>query len=192
MWTIYKDIKLALLNSKCIQINIIGSDIGLGCNGIHFLDLFSYMCNNFDFILNGDLLDNKIIPSKREGYKEFTGTLNCFSSNGCMLSITSFKEPGIPLMVQINSDHIQCQILEQEGKAFISCSDNDWKWKEIDFTVPFQSQLTQIVLQQLINTGSCELTTFKESCKLHIPFINILIKHCRTQLNKVVISCPIT
>ena len=152
-----------------------GNAWGMGCNGIHMLDLFSYLTNTTDIILSNKLIAKKTEQSKREGYIEFTGIITGQTNNDSF-HITSFPTGTSPLHIIINTPTVRYSIEEgANAKVWISRLDNNWKWEEDTFTMPFQSGLTNIVVEELLNTGNCSLTAYKESSTLHLIYLNTLI-----------------
>ena len=87
-----------------------------------------------------------------------------------------------------DSDDEKIVILESENlmyeikKDAISCE---------KFEIFYQSQLTQKYIESLIESRSCQLTTYKESSKLHKAFIKPLTEYFaeRGEKNRL---CPIT
>lgn len=192
IWSFYQDIKDKLVNEKYIDFNVTGSKWGIGCNSIHFLDLFSYLIGETNIELCSDHLDNNFIPSKRPGFIEFTGTLFGKASEEKHIMMTSYKEGNIPLLIHITSESISCLIRKSEGKAWISERKNNWNWQEVSFSVPFQSQLTHLVVEQILDEGRCNLTNFTESSRIHGILLKALLNHMK-KVNKEDFSlCPIT
>jgi len=58
--------------------------------------------------------------------------------------------------------------------------------------VPYQSEMTNGVATDIIKTGSCGLPTFKESYRLHIPFIRAVTTHIEKSTGRKLEKCPIT
>ncbi|MEI6522753.1 MAG: Gfo/Idh/MocA family oxidoreductase [Bacteroidota bacterium] len=176
-----------------IHFSVTGNSWGLGCNGIHFLDFFSYLTNTAQIRLNNSLLDKQIIESKRQGYDEFTGTITG-SANGSSFTITSYKENISPLLITIQNNDFRYIILEgNTSKVIKSSREKNWATEEISFTIPFQSQLTNLVVDDILNTGKCNLTTFEESSELHLNYLELLIDFTRKIKNDFTIDeCLIT
>jgi hypothetical protein len=55
-----------------------------------------------------------------------------------------------------------------------------------------QSNRTQEIVQSILETGNCNLPTFKESSNTHKPLLKTIIKHINTISNTQYDSCPIT
>lgn len=64
----YKKLKEAIADYESMQVVISGSNWGLGCNAIHFLDLILYLADDSGLEIEIDGLKNEIIESKRDGY----------------------------------------------------------------------------------------------------------------------------
>lgn len=191
MMDFYKDLRKEMKGS--IHFMATGNAWGLGCNGIHLLDLFAFLTGTTDIKLSNDLIDKKIIESKRAGYIEFTGTITG-QTDSHSFHITSFAEQTSPLQIIINTPTAKYSIEEgANGKAWISKYENKWNWEEKTFTMPFQSQLTNIVVDEILSSGNCALTTYEESSHLHILFLNNLLAHLRKINNdNTITECPIT
>lgn len=193
MWPFYKNLKSLLKGTNTLELSINGSNWGLGCNSIHMIDLLSFLTGESEYQLYTEQLDMETIPSKRPGFIEFTGGLFGKFINNSKFSIYSYKSGNLPALVQIHNDSVRCIIRESEGKAWVSTKANNWKWKEELFEIPYQSQLTNLVVEKIIKNGSCDLTPFNESLKLHIPLIEGLINHLkRNNPEGNITICPIT
>lgn len=177
MMPFYQDLQKEL--SGTIHFTATGNAWGLGCNGIHLLDLFAFLTQSSNLVLSNELIDKTIIESKRAGYIEFTGTITGFTDK-YSFHITSFPNDVSPLHININTPNVRYSIQEgATGKVWISKLENAWKWEEASFSMPFQSQLTNLVVDELLEKGNCSLTTFKESSTLHLLFLNNLISFLR-------------
>jgi hypothetical protein len=170
-----------------------GNAWGLGCNGIHLLDLFAFLTKSTTIILSNNLIDKKVIESKRPGYIEFTGTITG-STDKDSFHITSFPNDASPLHIAINTPTVRYSIEEgAKSKVWISRLENKWVWEEQTFDMFFQSRLTNLVVDELLNTGTCGLTTFNESAALHVIFLNNLIAFLqKLNNNNSINECSIT
>lgn len=188
----YKQLKLKFKKVKNVDYRVSSSNLGIGCNSIHYLDLFTFLTGQNIFTLFSDQLDSKIIKSKRQGFLEFTGTLYGTSSRGSTIAITSYLKGNTPIIISINSEVIHCLIRESEKKAWISEKVNNWTWEEISFTLPYQSQVTNLVVQDILDNGKCDLPNYEESWNIHIPLLKSLIFHLQKQKMEEIDLCPIT
>jgi len=197
IWPFYKKIVTGLHQSNVKEINISGSLLGLGSNLIHFIDFISFITNTQKYSICFELLDKKIISSKRKGFIDFSGTIYGVFENGTFFSISSYEEGSIPQTIKIKSNN--SIIILDEGKieigtgsALIAHKRNDWAWQEETFDIPFQSQLTHLVVQQIFQKNSCDLTRYSESVQLHLPMISGLIDYINQIKNTTGSVCAIT
>ena len=186
MYEGYKALK-PLFDGKVVNMTVNGGEWGMGCNSIHFLDVYSFLTGQYDYTVSTGAVDQHIIDSKRAGYKEFTGTIRAIYSNGGTVVLNCSTNP-IGHLVTIASNDSICCISEIKKECWIKTAERD---EVAPFPVPYQSQLTSIVLDNILENGTCELATYEESMKVHLPFITGLIDF----LNKIgnnTDNCPIT
>jgi len=193
MWPLYQNIKRELQGEKPIEFMVTGTSWALGSNAVHMIDLFSFLCNSTDYQISFTDLDKTITQSKRSGYIEFTGRLSGEFSNHVRFSIASYNGSGINLVIHLRSEKTDFIIKESEGKILTGKGNEGWKWKEEQFTVLFQSQLTHHAVENIIDTGSCDLTPYEESQKLHLPLLRTFMDHMQfSKPGELITSCPIT
>lgn len=192
MFPAYREIRDQLRDQSQVHVEVIGNNWGLGCNGIHFVDLFQWLSGEpIDQWENQ--LDPELLESKREGYKEFSGRIQGTTGKGNTISLTNFKSGGPNNSIRISTPSHRFLVAETAGKVIHEKLDAEKiEWKERDFSMLFQSHLTNIVAEQLIRTGKCDLTPYKDSKEIHIPFLSLMLSHFNsTQLENSEV-CPIT
>lgn len=193
MWTVYQNIKRELQDDKPIEFSVTGTSWALGSNAVHMIDLFSFLCNSRDYHISFPDLDKTTIQSKRSGYLEFTGRLSGEFSNHVRFSIGCYKGLGMNLVVNLLLEETEFIIKESEGRAFVGKGRGGWKWEEKHFTVPYQSQLTHLAVEQILDAGTCSLTPYEESQKLHLPLLRTFMDHMRhVKPEGKYTLCPIT
>ncbi|WP_396170210.1 Gfo/Idh/MocA family oxidoreductase [Flavobacterium sp.] len=179
MMDFYKDIKTSINGSKFKYI-VSGSQYGLVTNLIHYLDHMSYLNNSSDYDTDTQFLDNELISSKRDGFYELNGFFQVNFKNGTQGFFNCESKGNSPIIVQGFNDNLHFISKESEGKVLISKSENDWKWEEIKFEIPFQSQLTTILVQDLLKKDSCSLPLYEESMKIHLTYLDSLLEFINT------------
>ncbi|MBO9698636.1 MAG: Gfo/Idh/MocA family oxidoreductase [Sporocytophaga sp.] len=187
----YIEIKDLLKDQKNFIFNAVGSNWGLGCNGIHLLDLFCFFTETKELRLNNDWLDEEVIPSKRAGYVEFSGTITG-TNNGSKFLITSYPSGNSPLVISMFNENFRILIEEGSGTYFYSSVSNGWAWEQKKFTIKFQSQLTNLVVEELVATGTCGLTAYEESAYLHHSFLKNILSFIERTQGKKTTECLIT
>lgn len=192
MYPFYQQIKKNFYVDKRIFINLFGGGWGLACNSIHFLDLLSFLTEHNRITLDGSGLDKSIQQSKRKGYKEFTGILKGATDNGSAISLLDYKGTIAPSVIHIHGKNSSFIIFENQGKALMAQCDTDYAWKEVPFPKPYQSQLTNLVVQQVLDTGECALTPLEESFCIHKPMLETFNAHLEKVTGERNEMCPIT
>lgn len=172
---------------------VIGGNWGLACNGLHFLDLISFFEKSDVERIETTYLDTAILESKRPGFIEFSGTLTGSFGNGAKFSITSLRGVASATTVFIGSSTNRWLI--QEGGAFFSQyigPANDFQVEMEPYVPEYQSSLTTTLIDELFEAGTCQLPSYNEASKTHIPFINALLEKYNILTGENSKVCPIT
>lgn len=193
MFEHYQQAKQNLLPNVPTTFQAVGGNWGLGCNGLHLLDIFSYLDGSKLLSINTDFLDDVIHTSKREGYIEFTGTIFGEFSSGSTFQITSWVGTPSPITVTIFQSNTRYVIQESGTPQVIRlCHDSNYKSEIQEFTALYQSTLTTNLAAQLFETMKCDLPRFDESRLIHEKFIAALLSKYNQLTNRENTICPIT
>lgn len=186
----YHDLKNKLKGK--IQMAVSGSQYGLITNVIHFLDYIAFLtdCYNFNIITDG--LDKKLTESKRPGFWELTGTLCAWFKDGSSGSFTCYPANDAPFVIEVFSSQYRCISKESERKAQVSSTQGKWKWEEINTNIPFQSEMTNLVAEDILKTGRCTLTPYSKAAKIHLQLLGRLYKYINEFSNKKFSLYPFT
>lgn len=191
MFPFYQALKNEIKDSEQISYMVQGGAWGLGCNGLHFIDHLSFLSNSTELKIDNDFLHPHVYESKRANYVEFNGLLKGRIGNH-IFALYSDKEP-VPTSITITTDTLTAFIDEVNGYTRIARKSNNWKWEQsTQKIVYFQSELTNLLIEQVITMDSCDLPTYDEAMKLHIPFVQALLSHMESVEGKVSTLCPIT
>lgn len=191
MFPIYSDLKSKLKSATQVSYVFQGGDWGLGCNSLHFIDHFSYLVGSSKLELSAELLDKKIYNSKREDFIEFNGALNGKLGNH-VFSLYSNQNTA-PYSLSITSDVLVAKIDESKGQILLYEKDNDWTEETIDTKIIYyQSELSSILVDEVLSTNVPKIPTYKQAMDLHIPFLKTLLNHIHTVTGKEEIICAIT
>ncbi|WP_342600373.1 Gfo/Idh/MocA family oxidoreductase [Psychrobacillus sp. FSL H8-0483] len=161
MWPNYQELRDVLFNEKNIKLEVQGSNWNLGSNSIHFLDLFFYLTGESNVNIDISGLDDDILENKRPGYIEFSGTLKVISESGHQLNLTSVINSSLESKIKIQWNERVINISEQKQEINIDGTINK-------FPVYYQSELTNKVFEQLIQTGACSLVPFERAVQDHL------------------------
>ena len=186
-----KQIKSALNLNNAIHVKVEGSQWRMGTSSIHFMDLFSYFTEYNDFKFTDIQLSNEITESRHKGYKEFSGQMVGQNSRGDTLSlICRGPENELPTLEIVNSQN-RYKIIGLAGKVGFESS-NDLANRIVETSLPYQSQLTHLWVDDILSRGTCDLPTYAESMPLHQELIRVLSKHFKKITGKGGDACPIT
>lgn len=158
-----------------ILYQVSGSQYGLVTNAIHYLDHIAYLTGSLDYDIDTALLDFPPIPSKRKGFLELNGTLTARYTDGSMGIITCYPEGNAPVQVEILSRNVRMIVREAEGKACISRESENWRWTEVDARIPYQSEMTADLVEDILSHGTCKLAPYKDSVKVHLNLLEPLL-----------------
>jgi predicted dehydrogenase len=191
MYPFYKNLKKHLSDSKHIHFSVSGGAWGLGCNGLHFLDCFSFLSRSQDIKLSPKFLDKKLYGTKRKGFSEVNGMING-SLGAHTFNINCFAEEATPVQFNITSSKVNILIDEANGWCRVSQKEDGWK-QEIkqEKIVYFQSELTNVLLKDIFE-NSCTLPTYNEAMALHVNYLTMLIEHINSFSKTKYDFCPIT
>lgn len=169
MFGMYKQIKEAIDPIKPVYMTNADEDWGLCCNAIHMIDIFLYLTEETSYTVETKFLNDSIVDSKRSGYIEMTGTLKVTTPKGNELTLISEKDFKGEKNYMIENDYNMYIISEGDGKL----SMNGITYQ---YSIPYQSQLTGILADELLITGGCSLTSFNTSVGYHRPFIEAMLE----------------
>jgi hypothetical protein len=173
----YNNIKVNLDLYSPGVYNVVGGNWGLGCNALHFLDLFVYLSGSKLKDINVDSIDDKIIESSRIGFVEFTGTLIGHLSDSSIFSITSFQGESSSITVTIFNNE-QRFIIQEGGtpQIFQLKKKNLYNCEKELFKIQYQSELSTNIAHEILENGFCLLPTYDESRHTHELFIAAMLK----------------
>jgi hypothetical protein len=186
----YQDIKCQIDQEEIISMKVIGTNWGLACNSIHFLDLFNYFTESNFFNFNQSGI-NKIIPAKREGFYELLGTLIIKDKIGSNLFLQSNNSQINNFNISITTKNKLYNIKESIGEIEILNIKDNKKEKKY-FQMPYQSQITGIIVEDILLKGSLGLTPYSISSKLHKQLLTTFSDIFKQIEGNEIDHCPIT
>lgn len=176
-----------------LSIHAQGGNWGLACNGIHLLDLLAFLSGaSIPDAWNLEFLDKKIYESKRGNYREFGGCIGFRLEGGHEIVMKDDKGSNAPLVVDIIGRRARATIIESAGLMLLSSRENQWKLEQIKIHVPYQSALTNLVVDDILIRGSSGLTEYHESARLHRMYLGAFLEHMGKVTGVSHDVCPIT
>jgi Oxidoreductase family, NAD-binding Rossmann fold len=159
------------IGNSPINYRVTGGAFGLMTNAIHYLDHLAYLsaCNTFLLDLSG--LSPHLLSSKRKGFDEITGRLVAEFADGSRCEMIEDFNSKAPVLIEIFNQNHRYVIRENERLAWYSGELNDWRWKEIPFDIPYQSQMTTQVVEKILQDKICDLSPYAISKKIHLQLL---------------------
>lgn len=193
----FKGLKDLLSKDEQITMKVEGVGWGLACNGIHFLDLFSFLteCEDFEFT---DVNFARVIPDfKRPDSKEFIGEMAGRNSKGhqfvmnCQEDDSGIESQRGLKTIRIDNGTRRHDIAVYADRVIHkTITKNDET--EVTESLPLQSQITHRWVEDIVRGSSCGLPTYSESMTLHLCLIRKFLDHLTQMTGKDVTRCPIT
>lgn len=171
MWPQYVQLRDQLAGSLDLTMHVVtGPGTGLGSNAIHMIDLLAFLSRDSEIEVDASRLHAYQGPTKRNSV-EFTGTLIVTTRTGATLFYTAFSQGSNPLRLSVEAPGFRLLFEEFAYEAQRSDAAGGWKWQTNNAGPIFQSSLTNLVADQLIEQGICGLTPYSESAALHLPMV---------------------
>ena len=185
MWKGYEIIKQMIDVSKPIECQYEDGEWGMCCNTIHFVDIFMYLNgeDSFDFDISG--LQHEVVDSKRQGYVEINGTEKFNTKNGSTLILSSIPNYDVVSRVVINNGNNIIEYFEGKGELVVN-----GEIKQVP--VHYQSGLSGVLVDELLETGNCRLSSFEESSAYHVEYLKKIAPFINKIKGWTSDSCPIT
>ncbi len=192
VYPFFKEIKHKYISNKHkTKLKYVGGEwIGLACNSIHYLDLLSFLSDEKLQCINTEQLDDGYVNSKRLGNIEFTGVLEASYESGANLTIEAIKGSEQDSIIEISNGNYKILIDELSGKYKVL--ENEKLLEDSTYNILYQSDLSHLMIDQIANTGKCELIRFNESVVLHKEFILKLLGHYNKFSDGTALILPIT
>jgi len=168
LYPIYKALKTELEGSLFKRFTVTGNNYGMGCNGIHFIDLLAYLISDSYYELSSENISS-VEESKRPGYVELFGSLEGRFESGCEILLECGKQSQaaeFEFLLELNNGFLKVRELAGEAELEIA-----GELKNMKFKMPYQSELTGPLVDSILASGSCDLSGFDESMELHRSFI---------------------
>ena len=185
MWDGYAYIQSIIDKSKPVEYTYEDGDWGMCCNTIHFVDIFMYLNGEDSFTFDLDGLEHEVLDSKRQGYVEVYGKEKFTTKNGSTLSLSSIPNQLGESRVIIKNGNNIIEYFEGKGKLVVN-----GKIKQVP--VHYQSGLSGLLVDELLETGNCRLSSYEESSSYHIRYLREIAPFINNIKGWTSDSCPIT
>ncbi len=162
-----------------------GSNWGLACNSIHFIDLVCWWTGEVLEKVNASGLEHWN-PSKRKGFWEVNGRLLVHYSGGSELELVSAQKLSKTFQIYFQNTDSEYLLNESTG-TFIGPNGFD-----IPGRIEFQSEIAGRLVDQILLDGTCSLPKLSESAQMHKILIDGLLQHWNESQQRNDTILPIT
>lgn len=189
----YQKIINLLKGDSPLIFNVVAGNQRLGCNAIHFLDLFAACVRNYENIeLDGNYLFPKLLSNRRgKDFVEFAGTIIA-KIDGNFASLAFHPVNPIGASLTILSENNKIFVDEENRKAFLVRRKNNWKKEAYPFKEIYTSTLTTKIAKEIIEDDTCKLPALQDLYYLHKELFRIFNQHIRLMTGRSMKRCPIT
>lgn len=169
LWRIYNELMhLELGDAPDFALTVRWRHLGLACNGVHFVDLLQYLTGAQLVQLASVKLD-RIVPAKRAGYFEVSGTVGFHSQTGGALTIDVSDAAPESMEITLRANGLEYRIDEAAGTV----ETPDGTQLIQAGRMPYQSELTGDLVKSLLK-GRSKLASLHESQAAHAPLFEAL------------------
>jgi hypothetical protein len=184
----HKLIRENLVRKSPLHLRVVGKAWGLACNSVHYLDMLAWFSGESLMQISNDGLAKNWVEAKRLGNWEVMGELKAQFSGGSTATLTVDAGELSDLWYQFDlvDGEFTWRIDEEKGVAVRSDG------LSIPGRLPFQSEVTPHLVNQILSTGRCELPTLAISAEIHRVFLDAMLCHWRKTVDETATSVPIT
>lgn len=168
----YQALKTEYFAGQKMNITFAGTDIGIGCNISHLIDLVNFMTGAIPVSADASGLSDKWHDAKRQGFKEIDGEMTLQFSDGSTTRIVSQNELS-DLKITGDFPLTGKTFVIEEAKGIVS-----YNGELIEVgQMPFQSQLTGKLFDQIKQQGVSDLTPLPVAADCYRVAISSLLDH---------------
>lgn len=154
-----------LFAEEARSVQLVGSDWGLACNAVHWMDVFKRHMNITHLEVSSETTISKVFASKRAGYEEIYGEL-VFTDRD---SDKTFR------LVDLGDDSFDAvQEIRVDDKVYEFDFKRITQGKKVFSQFPYFSDLIGDITGEIIGNGSCHLPLLEESISQHLLIEDIL------------------
>jgi hypothetical protein len=175
-----------------VQMRVSGTGWGLCCNAVHYIEPFQYLTGRKSLSLERTDFLEGFQDSKRSGYREIFGELAISTADGSCLQLSCDPGPAEDAVHIDIANSRQAVAIEFCVDRFVCRFKGDGQIKEATLPIPMQSQLTHLIIRDLLSNEKCRLPELATSSTQHLLVLNAFLDHFRKSDPSVGEICPIT
>jgi len=154
-----------LFEEEARSVQLVGSDWGLACNAVHWIDVFKRHMNITHLQVSSEITISKVFPSKRAGYEEIYGEL-VFEDRD--------SEKTFRLVDHGDNSLAGRQEIGVDDKVYHFDFTRITQDEKVLSQFPYFSDLIGDITGEIIDKGNCHLPLLEESISQHLLIEDIL------------------
>lgn len=178
---------------ECIQL---GHGWDIGCNGIHYLDIFDFLCGADGVRIGSFTLPVVPEPAKRPGMQHIFGRCaGTLAANGREVPfVIEARKDECPNFISLRlRDGTKIEIFEKEPLMEVVLTDALGTAITEVFPTLYQSRLTNLAVENALESGDPGLTDYVKSRMLHEAFLSSLHQSLLKYIPDIAPGyCPVT
>jgi hypothetical protein len=191
MYRFYSSVKkiLDISDHAAMSVNVSGGNWGLACNGLHFIDLWSYLRGTEP--LDVDFMSSPlvIVESKRNDFIEFIGRSTIMFKNGDVMVLESLNSDFTGIQINFSNSQASFEIFERDELTLR----DTFQDKIILVEMPqYQSDLTNEMITEIMAESNSSLTPYPVAHRCHQLFVESALKLYNIESGRVCNNIPIT
>jgi predicted dehydrogenase len=180
----YQTIKSRLTDSP-LTMTVLGGDFGLGCNALHYIDLFEYLTGKYSKLSAAKMDENEKGNRRGNIYKEVLGQLMWETEKGDRLVVSADEQRQGGNEIIIIQDGKTDYLNEESLKHYHYAPG---KINSSEFRLLYTSSLTGTILKDILK-DKCILPTIEETISCHVQLFHAVNPVLGLPVNDL---CPIT
>ena len=181
-------------DSEPIKMLVDTGDLGIACGAIHQIDIFQYITNAKRLSIDESCVKLETIPSKREGYIDFSGNISILSNNEDRLLLNFTDDEFWPLLEVYRNSKSYYVIDNDHEFSHCALKDDGWVWKKTSTPTlpPLVSQITKEIVFDIMYKNKSKMPTLLESYNSHQLILDLLLKHYNENVDNNANILPVT
>lgn len=165
----YQSIK-ERLSGRPVTMAVLGGDFGLGCNALHYIDLFEYLTGNSAKLAASRMEENKKGNRRGNIYREVLGQLLWETARGDSLVVLAdeLRQGGNEIIIEQDG---KTDVVNEETLKHYHYSPGQVNSSELRLL--YTSSLTGIILKDIFE-GKCILPKIEETHNCHVQFFRAI------------------
>lgn len=173
----YQKISNVLVKEPQITCKVTFPSLGLACNASHWIDLMNWWTKTFPISIDTSELKSQWKQTKRSGFWDIEGVVKILFENDNLLVLDSHEDCAASYSIEVASQGAHfCTIDEPNGTATFNdgCT--------VDGLVLPQSQLTGILLNDLVTKNACDLPSVGVAAQCNLLFTAEFFSHFKRNM----------